>query len=249
MPGTGKTQQSPVWSVVRVLVACGKSVLLTSYTHTAVDNILQAKRGLCLQCCWFIKEQVFLLNSLFLACIFSTHRWVREFSQATVKQTCHLFCNIATKRVEYRCCAFYQPRSNLSYNKLRSLQVAWTLSSDWMKLCESHAIRGVTSLAAKTGLPWAGGTRNMYRFWCKKECSLLSAATWLVASSQVESCVVKPATSLLNSSCSNVSKQVARFCCSFYRTFKLGSTSILGSRDLSCAVSGFGQVLKVTGGC
>ena len=38
MPGTGKT--TTIACLVRVLVASGKSVLLTSYTHTAVDNIL-----------------------------------------------------------------------------------------------------------------------------------------------------------------------------------------------------------------
>ncbi|XP_078361987.1 DNA replication ATP-dependent helicase/nuclease DNA2-like isoform X2 [Oculina patagonica] len=38
MPGTGKT--TTISCLVRVLVASGKSVLLTSYTHTAVDNIL-----------------------------------------------------------------------------------------------------------------------------------------------------------------------------------------------------------------
>ncbi|XP_015756273.1 PREDICTED: DNA replication ATP-dependent helicase/nuclease DNA2-like [Acropora digitifera] len=38
MPGTGKT--TTISCLVRLLVACGKSVLLTSYTHTAVDNIL-----------------------------------------------------------------------------------------------------------------------------------------------------------------------------------------------------------------
>ena len=38
MPGTGKS--TTIASIIRVLVANGKSVLLTSYTHTAVDNIL-----------------------------------------------------------------------------------------------------------------------------------------------------------------------------------------------------------------
>ncbi|GFF98156.1 DNA replication ATP-dependent helicase/nuclease dna2 [Aspergillus lentulus] len=38
MPGTGKT--TTVAHIIRALVAQGKSVLLTSYTHTAVDNIL-----------------------------------------------------------------------------------------------------------------------------------------------------------------------------------------------------------------
>ncbi|KAF0043314.1 hypothetical protein F2P81_004651 [Scophthalmus maximus] len=38
MPGTGKT--TTVCTLVRILHACGFSVLLTSYTHSAVDNIL-----------------------------------------------------------------------------------------------------------------------------------------------------------------------------------------------------------------
>ncbi|XP_067858773.1 DNA replication ATP-dependent helicase/nuclease DNA2 [Heptranchias perlo] len=38
MPGTGKT--TTVCTLVRLLHACGFSVLLTSYTHSAVDNIL-----------------------------------------------------------------------------------------------------------------------------------------------------------------------------------------------------------------
>lgn len=38
MPGTGKT--TTIAHIIRSLVSSGKSVLLTSYTHTAVDNIL-----------------------------------------------------------------------------------------------------------------------------------------------------------------------------------------------------------------
>ncbi|KAJ4987931.1 DNA replication ATP-dependent helicase/nuclease dna2 [Stagonosporopsis vannaccii] len=38
MPGTGKT--TTIAHIIRTLVATGRSVLLTSYTHTAVDNIL-----------------------------------------------------------------------------------------------------------------------------------------------------------------------------------------------------------------
>ena len=38
MPGTGKT--TTIGHIIRSLVSQGKSVLLTSYTHTAVDNIL-----------------------------------------------------------------------------------------------------------------------------------------------------------------------------------------------------------------
>ena len=38
MPGTGKT--TTIASIIKILVNRGKSVLLTSYTHSAVDNIL-----------------------------------------------------------------------------------------------------------------------------------------------------------------------------------------------------------------
>lgn len=38
MPGTGKT--TTIAHIIRALAAQGKSILLTSYTHTAVDNIL-----------------------------------------------------------------------------------------------------------------------------------------------------------------------------------------------------------------
>ena len=38
MPGAGKT--STIVALVRVLVAINASVLLTSFTHSAVDNIL-----------------------------------------------------------------------------------------------------------------------------------------------------------------------------------------------------------------
>ncbi|KAI5304021.1 Tripartite DNA replication factor [Ascosphaera pollenicola] len=42
MPGTGKT--TTIAHIIRALVSKGKSVLLTSYTHTAVDNILLKTR-------------------------------------------------------------------------------------------------------------------------------------------------------------------------------------------------------------
>ena len=38
MPGTGKT--TTISCLLRILVECGKRVLLTSYTHSAIDNIL-----------------------------------------------------------------------------------------------------------------------------------------------------------------------------------------------------------------
>lgn len=38
MPGTGKT--STVATLIRLLVLMGRSVLVTSHTHSAVDNLL-----------------------------------------------------------------------------------------------------------------------------------------------------------------------------------------------------------------
>ncbi|MCJ1304407.1 Tripartite DNA replication factor [Hypocenomyce scalaris] len=43
MPGTGKT--TTIAHIIRALAAQGKSILLTSYTHTAVDNILLKVRN------------------------------------------------------------------------------------------------------------------------------------------------------------------------------------------------------------
>ena len=45
MLGTGKT--TTVAELIRILVANGKSVLLTSYTHSAVDTILLKLKGSC----------------------------------------------------------------------------------------------------------------------------------------------------------------------------------------------------------
>ncbi|KAJ7109745.1 DNA replication factor Dna2-domain-containing protein [Mycena crocata] len=43
MPGTGKT--TVIAAIIKVLVAMGKTVLLTSYTHSAVDTILLKLKG------------------------------------------------------------------------------------------------------------------------------------------------------------------------------------------------------------
>lgn len=42
LPGTGKTQTLAV--LIRLLVLMGKSVLITSHTHSAVDNVLMRLR-------------------------------------------------------------------------------------------------------------------------------------------------------------------------------------------------------------
>ena len=45
MPGTGKT--TTIACIVSILVSLGKSVLITSYTHSAVDNILMKIKQVC----------------------------------------------------------------------------------------------------------------------------------------------------------------------------------------------------------
>lgn len=66
MPGTGKT--TTIAHIIRALVAKGKSVLLTSYTHTAVDNIL-------------LKLRDAEFEILRLGAVAKIHPEVREFAQ------------------------------------------------------------------------------------------------------------------------------------------------------------------------
>ena len=47
------------------------------------------------------------------------------------KKTCNLFCNIATKQVEMRRCAFYQSPSNLSCNKSGCCRVRKVVAESW----------------------------------------------------------------------------------------------------------------------
>ena len=69
--------------------------------------------------------------------------------------------------------------------QIRLLQIAWILSSDWIKWRGSHARHARELLTCcKTRLPWVGKTRIMYRFYCKK-LELLSnhnlQTTWFLA--------------------------------------------------------------------
>ncbi|CAO2650600.1 Nn.00g018920.m01.CDS01 [Neocucurbitaria sp. VM-36] len=70
MPGTGKT--TTIAHIIRTLVAKGKSVLLTSYTHTAVDNILLKIRD----------DQIGILR---LGASAKIHPDVREFATLAVE--------------------------------------------------------------------------------------------------------------------------------------------------------------------
>ncbi|KAL7276348.1 DNA replication endonuclease-helicase Dna2 [Rhizina undulata] len=71
MPGTGKT--TTIAHIIRALVAQGKSVLLTSYTHTAVDNILLKIR----------KDKIKILR---LGSGSKIHPDVKEFAELAVTQ-------------------------------------------------------------------------------------------------------------------------------------------------------------------
>jgi DNA replication ATP-dependent helicase Dna2 len=71
MPGTGKT--TTIAQIIRSLVAKGKTVLLTSYTHTAVDNIL-------------IKLRLAGIDVLRLGVISKIHPEVREFAVLGAEQ-------------------------------------------------------------------------------------------------------------------------------------------------------------------
>jgi DNA replication ATP-dependent helicase Dna2 len=70
MPGTGKT--TTIAHLIRSLVAKGKSVLLTSYTHTAVDNILLKIRN----------DNIGILR---LGAAAKVHPDVREFATLTAE--------------------------------------------------------------------------------------------------------------------------------------------------------------------
>ncbi|KAI9811108.1 MAG: Tripartite DNA replication factor [Thelocarpon impressellum] len=65
MPGTGKT--TTIAHIIRALVSQGKSVLLTSYTHNAVDNILLKIR----------RDNIGILR---LGAVAKVHREVQEFA-------------------------------------------------------------------------------------------------------------------------------------------------------------------------
>ena len=71
MPGTGKT--TTIAHIIRTLVAKGKSVLLTSYTHTAVDNIL-------------LKIRSDKISTLRLGASAKIHPEVREFAILAAEQ-------------------------------------------------------------------------------------------------------------------------------------------------------------------
>ena len=111
-------------------------------------------------------------------------------------------------------------------HQIRSLQVVWILTSDWIKLLGSHAIHGIYVNCWKTKLFGPVKRTTCTDFVAKRRTTpffpsfLLSffpqpATTWFVAR-QFDSWVVNAQRGwLFNSFWSNVAKGDARFCCSF----------------------------------
>ena len=109
---------------------------------------------------------------------------------------------------------FTTQESNLSCNKSGcwKLQI---LTSDWIKLCGSKAIHGsYVTYWDKTGLPWAGKTRNIHssklsqlanNLFRRKACMYVASKTRNIDrfSTRLQQCW----------------KKAARSCCKFYRTF------------------------------
>ena len=107
--------------------------------------------------------------------------------------------------------------------KTRLLQVVWILTSDWMELrgSQKRAPDGSYVTCWKTSLPgWAVRLATYTDFAAKSTTTfrnkVLQPATNWVDARQALTWLVKGATSLFNSFCNNVAKQVARFCCPIY---------------------------------
>ena len=83
--------------------------------------------------CYFIQMMLFTLSKAGVKC---------------ATKTCNLIFNIATKRVEKRCCAFFHSCSKLSRNK-SGCWVTWIPTCDLTKLRRSHAPGSRHALAAK----------------------------------------------------------------------------------------------------
>ena len=147
-----------------------------------------------------------------------------------------------------RCCAFYHPgiKSVLQQIRLpacrrllfpllharqqiRLLQVELILTFDWIKFRGSHAIHGgVTSFVAKQVCIGPLKHATCIDFVTKSRTNLYFLQQLSTTSQdRFDAWVVKRATLLLNSFCSNIAKQVTCFFCSFYRSFRGGFIEVL----------------------
>ena len=143
-------------------------------------------------------------------------------AKATVKlatKKCNLFCYIDANRLEKRCYAFYCPRMKHVLLQIRSLQVAWIPTSDWIKLRGSHAIYGSFVTCCKTSLSLAVNRPSCTEFAATLYFRNLQQAGLL--QDRFDSSVIECITLLFNSFCSNDGEQVTSFRCPFYRTLKV----------------------------
>ena len=125
--------------------------------------------------------------------------------------------------------------------QIRLSQVAcWVLTSDWIKLRGNHAIQASYVTCSKTSLPWAGRTRNMYKFSFKKyNYFLLSATNFrnrqqpeLLQDSRLKAAGGKTrniAIQLVLQQCCKTSYKI--FCCLLHRTLKDKLTDSMASLD------------------
>ena len=152
-----------------------------------------------------------------------------KLKRATI--ACNLLCKIAAKRVEKWCRAFYHPRITPVLQQIKLLQVELILTFDWIKFRGSQAIHGrVTSLVAKQVCLRPLKRATCTDFVTKSRTNLYFLQQLSTTfQDRFDAWVVKRATSLLNSFCSNIVKQVSCFFCSFYRTFRGGFIEVLPS--------------------
>ena len=109
---------------------------------------------------------------------------------------------------------------------MRLLQVATVYTDFWLDKITRKSCHGSYVIYCKKSLPWAGKARATCTDFVAKRRPTLYYLQQRVATCNNLICyktgwwVVKRATSLLNSIRSHGTKQVARFCCPFYRTLR-----------------------------
>ena len=153
-----------------------------------------------------------------------------QISKSAVKRAQNmqlLFCNSCYKTSWKAMLRVLPPTFKPISKKMKAVpSYVNILTSDWIKLRGSHTIRGSCFTCCKTSLPWVGKTRNMWRGLLQKVellstfCNKFSqpATTWFV-SRHVWTWVVKRATSLFNSFCSQMfQNKLHVFVRLFYRT-------------------------------
>lgn len=133
MPGTGKT--TLIAEIISQLVNQGKSVLLTSYTHSAVDNIL-------------LKVKQYNINMLRIGHKSRIHKDIQEFSPKPVKSIAEYQNQLLTPDVVgVTCLSINDPifnlRSKFDYCIIdEASQVSFPISLGPLRLCDKFVLVG-----------------------------------------------------------------------------------------------------------